>query len=86
MLAALKAWWMGFSRTERVWILIGLTFVVTLLFFLWPVKDEEERRQQIGQGVIQDAMGVAKKSLPVTPELERSFTQRFWDRLTKIFS
>ncbi len=86
MMTTLKAWWMGFSKTEKIWIGIGLAFLFTLLFFLLPVRDEEERRRQIGQGVIQEAMGAAKKSLPVTPELERSFTQRFWDRLTKIFS
>lgn len=78
-------WWASIPLNTKLWLSIAILLGIVILSFLWPHRDDSERRKLIGQAVLDEAVGGAKKSVPVSERQQRGFVERFWERLGQIF-
>lgn len=71
--------------TDLPWLGVVLAIASALAWMNWPLPDEKELRKDIGAEVIDEAVEKAKRAVPLDAEREKSFRERFWERLNQLF-
>lgn len=73
------------SITQKLWIGVVVSVIFAAAWILWPHRNNQELRKQIGEGVLDDAVDKAKGAVALDPQREQSFRERFWERFSRLF-